>query len=167
MKEITFWFPLLKLMHVGGLILWLGPSGGAWLLVQLSKRRMDQQSNEFRQLYQDFLKFFWLEHLGLFLLLGSGILLLITQGYPVLDLLWLKWKIGLILCVIVPIEIADIWFGHVQLPQIFSSQKPNIASTRDKINSYDSYERRFAPLALPPLLLSVIAIMWLAIARPV
>ncbi|MEJ2181750.1 MAG: hypothetical protein P8Y28_15320, partial [Gammaproteobacteria bacterium] len=96
MNEVTFWFPLLKLAHIGGLILWLGPSGGAWLLVQLAKRRMDQQGNEFHALYQDFLKFFWLEHLGLFLLLGSGVLLLSIHGYPVLNLLWLKWKIGLV-----------------------------------------------------------------------
>ena len=162
----TFWFPFAKLLHIAGLILWLGPSGGAWLLVQLSKRRLDQQSPEYNDLYRDFIKFFWVEHLGLFLLLGSGVLLLTMYGYSALDWRWLQVKIALILLILVPIEVVDIWFGHVRLPGLFSSTSRD-TSVKSKMNGLELYERRFVPITLPILLVTVVGIMWLAIARPV
>ena len=167
--EAGYWFPLIKLLHIGGLILWLGPSGGAWLLLQLAKRQISEQSVDFRKLYGEYLKFFWVEHLGLFLLIVSGLLLLGTYGYAALDWMWLKLKLALIICVIAPIEALDIWFGHIRLPRQFSSNQWRSEPKEDekgKINSYEFYERRFAPISLPPLLLTVVAIMWLAIAKP-
>ena len=163
--DITFWLPIVKVIHLGGLILWLGPSGGAWLLVQLSKRRLDQQSDEYHELYRDFLKFFWVEHLGLFLLMGSGLLLLTMYGSSALEWTWLQVKIALVLCVIIPVEALDIWFGHVRLPRQFSTKKHNTHSGK-KMNSYELYEHRFAPLSLPLLLATIIVIMWLAMAKP-
>jgi hypothetical protein len=79
---------------------------------------MDQQSIE----YRDFLAFFWIEHFGLFLLIGSGVLMLIMYGNVALEWGWLKLKISLVLCVIIPIEILDVWFGHVCLPRFYSSE---------------------------------------------
>jgi hypothetical protein len=164
--DVTFWFPLLKLLHIGGLILWLGPSGGAWLLVQLSKRRLDQQSIEYKELYRDFLNFFWVQHLGLFLLLGSGVLLLSMYGYAALDWTWIQFKIALVLFVVLPIEAMDIWFGHRKLPRQFSSQNRKIDSIK-KMTPLELYEHRFVPVSLPILLVTVIVIMWLAIAKPI
>jgi len=164
--DVTFWFPFVKLLHIAGLILWLGPSGGAWLLVQLSKRRLDQQSIEYNELYRDFLKFFWVEHLGLFLLLGSGVLLLSMYGYAALGWTWVQLKIALVLCVLLPIEAMDIWFGHVRLPRQFSSQSQDSAS-RKIMNPLELYERRFVPISLPILLVTVVVIMWLAVDKPV
>lgn len=164
--DVTFWFPLIKLLHLGGLILWLGPSGGAWLLIQLSKRRLDQQSIEYNELYRDFTKFFWVQHLGLFLLLGSGVLLLSMYGHTALSWTWVQLKIALVLCVILPIEVMDMWFGHIRLPRQFSSRHRNTISNK-KMNSLELYERRFVPISLPILLVTVVVIMWLAIAKPV
>jgi hypothetical protein len=164
--DVTFWFPLIKLLHLGGLILWLGPSGGAWLLVQLSKRRLDQQSIEYNELYRDFTKFFWVQHLGLFLLLGSGVLLLSMYGNTALSWTWIQLKIALVLCVLLPIELMDMWFGHIRLPRQFSSQGRNTDS-RKKMSSVELYERRFVPISLPILLVTVVVVMWLAIAKPV
>jgi uncharacterized membrane protein len=164
--DATFWFHFVKLLHIAGLILWLGPSGGAWLLVQLSKRRLDQQSIEYKALYRDFLKFFWVEHLGLFLLLGSGVLLLSMYGYTALDWTWIRIKLALVLCVLLPIEALDIWFGHVRLPRLFSSPERHTDS-RQKMTSLELYERRFVPVSLPILLATVVVIMWLAIAKPI
>ena len=164
--DVTFWFPFVKLLHIGGLILWLGPSGGAWLLIQLSKRRLDQQSIEYNELYRDFLKFFWVQHLGLLLLLGSGVLLLSMYGHTALDWTWVQLKIVLVLCILLPIEVMDIWFGHVRLPSQFSSRDQHIDS-RKKMKPLELYERRFVPISLPILLTTVVVIMWLAIAKPV
>jgi len=135
-------------------------------LLQLAKRRLDPQSAEYRDLYRDFLPFFWLEHFGLLLLLGSGILLLSLYGFPALEWTWLRWKLALVLCVLVPIEILDIWFGHVRLPRWFSSDTPG-AGEKGRMDSYDAYERRFVPVSLPLLLIAVVVILWLAVARPV
>jgi hypothetical protein len=163
--EAPYWFSLVKLLHIGGLVLWLGPSGGAWLLLQFAKRQIGEQSTAFQILYREFLKFYWVEHLGLSLLMVSGILLLSMYGHGALDWMWIRLKIALILCVIVPIEAVDIWFGHVRLPRQFSSKQGHSDSAR-KMNAYEIYERRFVPISLPPLLLTVAIIMWLAIAKP-
>lgn len=162
--DVNFWLPVGKLLHLGGLILWLGPSGGAWLLLQLVKRRLDPQSAEYQALYQDFLPFFWVEHLGLFMLLGSGVLLLSLDGLSALDWTWLRIKLVIVLCVIVPIEILDIWFGHVRLPRWFSSIRAGTEIKEE--DAYNAYERRFVPVTLPLLLSAVVIIMWLAVARP-
>jgi len=163
--DVTFWLPVAKLLHLGGLILWLGPSGGAWLLLQLAKRRLDPQSAEYQALYRDFLPFFWVEHFGLFILLGSGVLLLSLYGPPALDWTWLRIKLVLVLCVIVPIEVLDIWFGHVRLPRWFASDNAG-SERKGGSDAYKAYERRFVPVSLPLLLTTVVVILWLAVARP-
>lgn len=163
--DVEFWLPVAKLLHLGGLILWLGPSGGAWLLLQTAKRRLDPLGPEYQALYRDFLPFFWVEHFGLLMLLGGGALLLSLYGVPALDWAWLQWKLALVLCVIVPIEILDIWFGHVRLPRWFASGGPG-SKAQGGEDAYDAYERRFVPFSLPPLLIAVVVIMWLAVARP-
>jgi hypothetical protein len=164
--DVTFWLSVAKLIHLCGLILWLGPSGGAWLLLQLVKRRLDPQSAEYQALYRDFLPFFWVEHFGLIMLLGSGVWLLSLYGLPALDWTWLRIKLVLVLCVIVPIEIIDIWFGHVRLPRWFSSGRVG-TGVKGELDAYEAYERRFVPVSLPLLLTAVVVILWLAVARPV
>lgn len=163
--DLDLWISFAKLLHLGGLILWLGPSGGAWLLLQLAKRRLDTQSAEYQALYRDFLPFFWVEHFGLFMLLGSGFFMLSLYGLSILDWTWLRIKLLLVLCVIVPIEILDIWFGHIRLPQYFLSDKAD-TKVKKEANAYNDYERKFVPVSLPLLLIAVVIILWLAVARP-
>lgn len=165
--ENNFWLPFIKLLHISGLILWLGPSGGAWLLVQLSKRRLQQDSREFNALYRDFVKFFWIEHFGLLLLLLSGILLVMIEDFTVLGAAWIQIKLVLIVFVLLPIEALDIWFGHVRLPGVFAPPDRNNTVNRTRRDVLRSYEQRFAPIALPILLVTVVVIMWLAIAKQI
>ncbi|MEJ2382399.1 MAG: DUF2269 family protein [Gammaproteobacteria bacterium] len=163
--ELTLWLPLLKLAHIGGLILWLGPSGGAWLLLQRAKRRLDPSTPEYQALYRDFLPFFWVEHLGLLMLLGSGVLLVIVYGHPALEWTWLRLKLALVLCVIVPIEVVDIWFGHVRLPRWFSRRESTVVR-KEPYDAYEAYERKFVPVSLPILLVAIVLVLWLAVAKP-
>lgn len=134
-------------------------------MLQMAKRRLSPDDPEYEALYRDFLPFFWAEHAGLFLLLASGILLLTLYGLPALDWTWLRIKLALVLCVIVPIEILDIWFGHIRLPHWFSSKPPGRDANAGS-DAYTAYERRFVPISLPVLLVAVAAILWLAVARP-
>jgi hypothetical protein len=163
--DVTFWLHLLKFLHIGGLILWLGPSGGAWLLIQVAKRRLDPHSREYAELYLDFVRFFPVEHFGLLLLLGSGLGMLAIYGFSALSWAWLKWKLVLVVCVIVPIEIGDIWFGHFRLPRWFRSSQRD-SDLQHSGNELERYENRFVPLTLPILLITVVGIIWLAVARP-
>jgi len=162
---MEFWLPLLKLLHLGGLILWLGPSGGAWLFLRVARRRLDPKGKEYLDLYRDFLPFFWVEHAGLLLLLGSGTAIVLTYDYPVFDWFWLGLKLALVLGVILPIEILDISFGHVLLPRWFRRREASGSEQKDS-GAYKAYERKFVPLTLPLLLITVIVIMWLAVAKP-
>jgi hypothetical protein len=131
----------------------------------MAKRRLDPRGAEYQALYRDFLPFFWVEHFALLLLLGSGVLMLYAYGLSALDWAWLRWKLALVVCVIVPIEIVDIWFGHVRLPRWFSGRAPGDGEKRQQ-DAYHAYEHRFVPVSLPIMLLAVVVVMWLAIARP-
>jgi hypothetical protein len=83
-----------------------------------------------------------------------------------------SWRSGpgiervLVLCVIVPIEVLDIWFGHVRLPRWFSSDTAG-RERKGESDAYKAYERIFVPVSLPVLLTTVVVILWLAVARPV
>ena len=107
-----------------------------------------------------------MQHLGLLLLLGSGVLLLSMYGYAALGWTWVQLKIVLVLCILIPIEAMDIWFDHVRLPSQLSSRGRDTDS-RKKMNPLELYEHRFVPISLPILLVTVVVIMWLAIAKPV
>jgi hypothetical protein len=163
--DTAFWLAALKLAHLGGLILWLGPSGGAWLLLQKAKRRLDPDSAEYRALYRDFLPFFWVEHFGLLLLVGSGVAMLFVYGSGALDWTWLRIKLLLVLCVLLPIEVLDIWFGHLRLPRWFAAMRELRGEPAGR-DEYAAYERKFVPVSLPILLATVVIIMWLAVAKP-
>ena len=102
---------------------------------------------------------------GLMLLLGSGLGMLAIYGFAALGWTWLKWKLVLVVCVIVPIEIGDIWFGHFRLPRWFRSPQRD-SDLQHSGNELERYENRFVPLTLPILLIAVVVILWLAVARP-
>jgi hypothetical protein len=126
---------------------------------------LQQDGREFKALYRDFVKFFWIEHFGLLLLLVSGVFLVVIRDFSMFDASWFQLKIALILFVLLPIEAVDIWFGHVRLPRVFSlpDQEPY---NQPQVDSLKLYEQRFAPIALPILLATVAIVMWLAIAKP-
>lgn len=166
MTDVTFWFPIVKVVHLGALVLWLGPSGGAWLVLMLARREIGEPNAVSHNLYLGFLRMLWFEHLGFILMLGSGVLLLSTYGFSAVGMTWLKVKLILVLVVISPIEIADMWFSHKYLPQIFASREPDAPYTEAEQRILHLYHRRFTPIALPLLLTAIVTIMWLAAARP-
>lgn len=164
--DTAFWLPLIKVLHIGALVVWLGPSAGTWLALMLARRRFDEPGVETHCLYRGFLQVLWLEHLGLLLMLGTGALLLGLYGLPALEWTWLKAKLLLILVVIVPLEIADMWFSHRRLPEIFASREPTAPYTPREQRILHLYHRRFVPIGLPSLLAAVAFMMWLAVAKP-
>ncbi len=164
--DISFWIPVVKVLHLGALVLWLGPSGGAWLVLMLARRRLGEPGIVTHYMYLGFLQMLWFEHLGLVLMLGSGALMLSMYGVPLLSMTWIEVKLLLVLGVVIPIEIADMWFSHRRLPQMFATRRPDAPYTKAEWRLLTLYHYRFTPVALPLLLVTIITIMWLALAKP-
>jgi hypothetical protein len=167
MIDAAFWLPIVKVIHLGALVLWLGPSGGAWIVLMLARREVGDPSPVAHYLYRGFLRMLWFEHFAFVLMLGSGAVLLTLYGFSAIEMTWLKLKLALVLGIVVPIEIADMWFSHVHLPRIFHARAPDAPYTQAELRILELYHRRFVPFALPLLLATVVVIMWLAVARPV
>jgi hypothetical protein len=165
--DTTLWFPIVKVMHIGGLILWLGPSGGAWLVLMITRREVGDPSLVSHYLYLGFLRMLWVEHLGFVVMIGSGVALLSMYGFSAIGMTWLHWKLALVLGIVIPIEVADMWFSHRRLPGIFASRQPDAPYSKEDLRILRLYHRRFVPIALPVLLTTVVAVMWLALAKPV
>jgi hypothetical protein len=164
--DTAAWIPIVKVVHLGSLVIWLGPSGGAWMVLMLARRRAGEPSLVTHYLYRGFFQMLWLEHLGFFTLLASGTALLAMHGFAALGAIWLQVKLAIVIAVILPIEIPDLWFGHRGLPRIFEARAPDAPYTADEQRLLDNYHRRFVPIFLPILLIAVVVVMWLAVAKP-
>lgn len=167
MLDASIWFPIVKVIHLGALVIWLGPSGGAWMVLMLARHKAGEPSLVTHYLYRGFFQMLWLEHLGFVTMLASGVVLLGMYGLGAMATAWLEFKLAIVVLVIVPIEAADLWFSHRGLPQIFVSRRPDAPYTGSEKRLLDLYHLRFVPIALPVLLTAVVTIMWLAIAKPV
>jgi uncharacterized membrane protein len=157
------WFFALKLIHIGSLIFWLGPSLGGWLMLLANRKKLGEHSPATHLAYTIFIRLLIIEHIAFFVLLGTGIAmasLVYTLQTP-----WLQWKLLIIFTLILPLEIADIWYGNIKLPQIFSrlNEAGYDAKQTRTLHIYHAYLTHIAIVIIP---VSVLAIMWLVIAKP-
>lgn len=156
-------FVALKILHIGSLVFWLGPSLGAWLVLMALRKHQGEFTPATHLGYRIFIQMLIIEHVASVALLISGIgmaTLLFGFNQP-----WLQWKLLIIALVIFPLEITDIWYGNIKLPKIFSQlnvQGYDLQSAR-QLHIYHTYVTRIAIAIIP---LSVLAIMWLVIAKP-
>lgn len=156
------YFAFLKIIHIGSLIFWLGPSLGAWCCLMIIRKQEGEYSTATQKLYQLFIKFLILEHVAFAGLLGSGICMAYFWfGFQP----WLQWKLFIILCLIIPLEALDIWYGNIKLGKLFS-KKAIVSYTAEEtrlLNFYHRYITSGAIIILPVVLL---AILWLVVAKP-
>ncbi len=156
-------FFALKLLHLGALIFWLGPSLGAWLVLLALRRHQGELTPATHLAYRVFLQMLMVEHVAFVVLLATGAAM-VWLVYS-LQLPWLQWKLLLVLGLVIPLEIADIWYGNIRLPRIFA---------RFNEQGYDSqqtrilriYHRYITGAALVIIPVTVALIMWLVIAKP-
>lgn len=156
-------FVALKILHIGSLVFWLGPSLGAWLILMAMRKQLGEITPATHLAYRVFIKMLILEHVAFVALIASGIgmaILVFGFNHP-----WLQWKLLIILLLIVPLEILDIWYGNIKLPQIFSHLHEAGYDTKQirTLHIYHVYITRIAIAMIP---VSVLAIMWLVIAKP-
>ncbi|MBI3563380.1 MAG: DUF2269 domain-containing protein [Gammaproteobacteria bacterium] len=157
-------YPVLKLLHLGSLILWLGPSLGAWWMLRLSNIHFGEPSLHSQFMYQIFLQLLRLEHVAFVGVIGSGITLAgISHGF---GFPWLQLKIMIILLVIAPLEIIDIWYSNIRLTRLFIQRHPSRPYSLSERRWLDNYHYRFVPMALVLMPPTLLAILWLAIGKP-
>ena len=155
----------IKLVHLGALVLWLGPGIGAWIMMVIINRHFGEPSRISSLAYQLFLRLMWLEHAALAIMIISGLLLASYTGQ--FDSTWLQLKLMIIGLILLPLEAIDIWFVHHRLPRLFSKRRANTPYSVSEYKLLTLYHRRFTPLALAVLPVAVISIMWLAIGKTV
>jgi len=156
-------FVALKILHIGALIFWLGPSLGAWFILMAMRKQLGEVTPATHLAYRIFIKMLILEHIAFIALIASGIgMASLAFGF---NQPWLQWKLLIILLFIIPLEILDIWYGNIKLPQIFSRLNETGYDTKQThiLHIYHTYVTRIAIAIIP---ISVLAIMWLVIAKP-
>lgn len=156
-------FIALKIVHIGSLVFWLGPSLGAWFILMAMRKQVGEITTATHLAYRVFIKMLILEHVAFVALIASGIgMAILVFGF---NQPWLQWKLLIILLLIIPLEILDIWYGNIKLPQIFSRLNQAGYDTKQTriLHIYHAYVTRIAIAIIP---VSVLAIMWLVIAKP-
>ena len=153
----------LKILHLGALVLWLGPGLGAWLMMLVINNHFGEPGRVSHLAWQLFLKLMWLEHIALAVLLGSGVLLGWQTGQ--FDTSWLQAKLLIVVLFLLPLELVDVWFVHHRLPRLFAHRQVNTPYSEREYQVLRIYHQRFTPLALLTLPVAVIGIMWLAISK--
>lgn len=146
-------YSALKVIHLGCLIFWLGPTLGSWW-VMLSIKKL-KNSHLTMAVYRVFLQTLWLEHIAFLGLIISGATMAsiaYTWGQP-----WLTTKLIIIVAIIIPLEIVDIYLGNFKLLKLIGENK------QSKIEQfYHGPFTKTAIILLPP---SVLAIFILAVTK--
>lgn len=156
-------FVSLKIIHLGSLIFWIGPSLGAWFCLLKLRNHQGEHSPATQAIYQVFIKMLILEHVAFIALLISGFCMALfwfgfQQG-------WLQWKLLIILLLIIPLEIFDIWYGNIKLARIFSNRQ-NDKYLPDESRILFVYHRYITGAAIMIIPLALLGIFWLVIAKP-
>lgn len=157
------YFVLLKIIHIGSLIFWLGPSLGAWFCLLVLRKQEGEFSSATQGIYRIFIKMLIVEHIAFISLLISGFCM--AYFWFGFQQTWLQWKLLIILLLIVPLEIADIWYGNFKMARIFSSPDRK-CFTDDETNTLFVYHRYVTGAAIIIIPIAVSSIFWLVIAKP-
>jgi len=153
----------LKLVHIGALVFWIGPTLGAWWMLRVANHRFGEPGMVSQHLYQAFLHVLWIEHSAFAVLLLSGAAMAWLQGW--FGQPWLTVKLLLVLAVVLPLELLDIWLGHVRLPRLFHHRHPSRPYSAQESALLDLYHGRLTRIALWVMPVAVILIIWLAVGK--
>jgi uncharacterized membrane protein len=156
-------FVALKILHIGSLIFWLGPSLGAWFVLLVLRKYAGELTPATHLAYRVFIKMLILEHVAFVALIASGTgMTCLVYGF---NQPWLQWKLLIILLLVVPLEILDLWYGNIKLAQIFSRFN-EAGYNMQQTKTLHIYHVRVTRTAIAIIPISVLAIMWLVIAKP-
>lgn len=144
-----------KFAHLLGLILWLGPSTGGYLLLLLA--RYQKNDAVVLWLFDRFVNLVHLEAAGLVILIASGFAM--RSAVPELRYArWLKRKLTIVFAVFVPFELAHLYISDFVIKKAFSTG----AGITEAMLLYD----KFSIIAALALIITIPFVFWLAIFRP-
>ncbi len=158
-------YSVLKLIHLGALVFWLGPALGSWLVLRYSQKKTGELSETTSLVYKVFFFTLTLEHIAFVTLLSTGFLMAYT--YHLFSLEWLQYKLAIVLLVIIPLEIIDIWLGNWKVQKLVEKRSSGNTLTGREEGYIQFYHRTFTTIALITIPTSVMAIMWFAITKTV
>lgn len=156
-------YGILKLIHIGALVFWVGPPLGAWLVLKAVEDGSYQPNTLTERVSRIFYLTIILEHVAFITLVSTGFLLALEFGF--LGAEWLTQKILLVCLVVIPLEILDILLGN----WIASSASKKLYAGKPlkhwEQKGLDIYHGIFTKAALIIIPLSVLLIMYLATSK--
>lgn len=156
-------YSLLKVMHIGAFMLWLGPALGSWLVLRYMQQQQGETSPATGLVYRVFFLTLTLEHIAFVTLLLTGSLMAYQAGWFYTP--WLQQKLWLVLLVIVPLEIVDIWLGNWQAKRIVELRSLGHPLSARQEQLLHFYHQGFTKLALFVMPATILLIMWLAVSK--
>jgi len=156
-------YSLLKVMHIGAFMLWLGPALGSWLVLRYMQQQQGEMSPATGLVYKVFFLTLTLEHIAFVTLLLTGSLMAYQVGWFYTP--WLQQKLWLVLLVIVPLEIVDIWLGNWQAKRIVELRSLGHPLSARQEQLLQFYHQGFTKLALLVMPATILLIMWLAVSK--
>lgn len=144
-----------KFIHLAGLVLWLGPSTGAYLLIMLA--RAGERGSIELWLMEEYLNLLHLEVFGLVLLIISGTIMRLSSP-PLAQAYWLKLKLFIVFLFFVPVEAAQYLLYHLVVKKAFATG----ASIPAAVKLFDN----FSVAIIAPLAAAIAAVFFLAVFKP-
>jgi hypothetical protein len=138
--------------------MWLGPSlGGFWMII-LS--RLSKQSEVEIWLRQEYLSLIDVETTGLFIIILSGLGMLVSSKWVLLTQLWLKIKGFIVVLIFLPlVELIQLNLYHKHLKEAFTTG----AGIKEAILLFD----RFCVISIILLAITVPVVLIMGIFKPV
>ena len=158
-------YAALKVIHIGSLVMLLGPALGSWLVLRYMQQQEGELAPATAKVYRVFFWTLTLEHIALVSLLLSGAAMAFMYGFIAMP--WLQQKLWLVLLIIVPLEIIDIWLGNWKVKRLIAARSAGTTLTPRQQALVQFYHKAFTNLVLVTLPATVLIIMWLAVSKQV
>ncbi len=157
-----FWF---KIFHLAGVVLWIGPPLGAYLMQLYILNKQDKSGPTALIVRRAFIAVLTLEHAALALLMAGALAMLWYGEWVFLTFFWIQMKILIFCLVIIPIEILDIWWGQISPVLALRRDKTQDSFSPELVRIFRRYDR-FVYFSIPFLLISWTIFFYLAAAKP-
>lgn len=151
---------ILKLIHIGALVLWLGPAFGAWVVLKVVGD--ENVGPVTAKVNRAFFAMITLEHLAFAVLLITGFLMANMANWFATP--WLSQKLLLVGIFVIPLEVIDIILGNWLAAKASKNIQLGKATARQKY-LLNIYHGPFTKIAIVIIPISVILIMYLAVSK--
>ena len=154
-------YGIIKLVHLGAFLFWLGPPLGAWLVwrsVEGGYSWLDCGKSK-----QSFFLTLILEHVAFIALLVSGFFMAVK--YDLLGAVWLAQKLHIVILLVVPLEVVDIFLGNWVASRASTKLYSGKVLKSWERRGLEIYHGVFTKTALVVIPIAVLLIMYLATGK--